>query len=70
MSNLTRLDRLAQRHTGFNDLYELAAAVRHNYVPTLRITGRDMERLANAYDAIQRRLCSGRKAERHYPQQR
>ena len=67
MSNLTRLDRRAQRHTGFNDLYELAGAVRHNYVPTFRITDRNSERLANAYDAIQRRLCSGRTAERHYP---
>ena len=67
MSNLPRLNQLTRQHTGFADIYELAAAVRHNYVPTFRITGRDMERLANAYDAIQRRLCSGRTAERHYP---
>ena len=67
MSKLTRLDRLAQKHTGFSDLYELAAAYRHGYVPTFRITDRNSERLADAYDAIQRRLCSGRKAERHYP---
>ena len=70
MSKLTRLNQLAQKHTGFSDLYELAGAYRHGYVPTLRITNRNSERLANAYDAIQRRLCSGRKAERHYPQPR
>ena len=67
MSKLTRLNQLAQKHTGFSDIYELAAAYRHGYVPTLRIADRDMERLANAYDSLQRRLCSGRKAERHYP---
>ena len=67
MGKLTRLDQLTRQHAGFNDFYELTGAVRHGYVPKLRITGRDVERLANAYDYMQRRLCSGRKAERHYP---
>ena len=68
MGKLTKLDQLTRQHTCFSEFYELTGAVGHGYVPTLRINDRNAERLANAYDYMQRRLCSGRKAERHYPQ--